>query len=233
MEYVASLSYGKDSIAMLEIIYKNKLPLDRIVHAEIWATDTVPADLPEMVKFKKKADDFILDRYGIKVEHIGSKKTYNDYFYQKFKRGKNKGRIYGFPYRMGAWCNSRLKMSVLNKFNKKRYRQYIGIAYDETKRYKVITGNKNSPLIDYKITERQCYDWCKSMDMLSPIYKHTLRGGCWFCHNQRVEELRHLRNNYPQYWKLMLKWDKDSPVTFKANGQTIDDFEKRFAEENK
>ena len=69
-EYVLSLSYGKDSLACLEAIKQLGYPLDRIVHAECWATDTIPADLPPMVEFKKKADQQILDRYGITVEHI-------------------------------------------------------------------------------------------------------------------------------------------------------------------
>ena len=69
-EYVLSLSYGKDSLACLEAIKQLGYPLDRIVHAECWATDTIPADLPPMVEFKKKADQQILDRYGIIVEHI-------------------------------------------------------------------------------------------------------------------------------------------------------------------
>ena len=69
-EYVLSLSYGKDSLACLEAIRQLGYPLDRIVHAEVWATDTIPADLPPMVEFKKKADQLILDRYGIAVEHI-------------------------------------------------------------------------------------------------------------------------------------------------------------------
>lgn len=69
-EYVLSLSYGKDSIACLEAIKLLGLPLDRIVHAEVWATDTIPADLPPMVEFKAKADKIILERYGIEVEHL-------------------------------------------------------------------------------------------------------------------------------------------------------------------
>ena len=69
-EYVLSLSYGKDSLACLEAIKQLGYPLDRIVHAEVWATDTIPADLPPMVEFKQKADQQILDRYGITVEHI-------------------------------------------------------------------------------------------------------------------------------------------------------------------
>jgi len=67
---VLSLSYGKDSLACLGAIEKLGWPLDRIVHAEIWATDTIPADLPPMVEFKAKADEIIKRRWGITVEHI-------------------------------------------------------------------------------------------------------------------------------------------------------------------
>lgn len=71
-QYILSLSYGKDSLACLEAIKLLGLPLDRIIHAEVWATDTIPADLPPMVDFKKKADRIIKERYGITVEHIAA-----------------------------------------------------------------------------------------------------------------------------------------------------------------
>ena len=74
-EYILSLSYGKDSLACLGAIEKLGLPLTRIVHAEIWATETIPADLPPMVEFKAKADAIIKERYGIEVEHICALKT--------------------------------------------------------------------------------------------------------------------------------------------------------------
>lgn len=69
-EYILSLSYGKDSLACLEAIKQLGLPLDRIVHAEVWATDDISADLPPMVEFKKCADKIIKERYGIEVEHV-------------------------------------------------------------------------------------------------------------------------------------------------------------------
>lgn len=69
-QHVLSLSYGKDSMACLGALEKLGWPIDRIVHAEIWATDTISADLPPMVEFKKKADAIIKERYGIEVEHI-------------------------------------------------------------------------------------------------------------------------------------------------------------------
>jgi len=85
-QYVLSLSYGKDSLACLEAIRILGLPLDRIIHAEVWATDTIHADLPPMVAFKAKADKIIKERYGIEVEHLcaernGKKVTYESIFY--------------------------------------------------------------------------------------------------------------------------------------------------------
>ena len=56
MQYIAIKSYGKDSLAMLEVIKQHGLPLDRIVHVEIMATKDIPADLPPMMEFKKRAD---------------------------------------------------------------------------------------------------------------------------------------------------------------------------------
>lgn len=69
-EYILALSYGKDSLRCLGAIKELGLPLHRIIHSEIWATDTIPADLPPMVEFKAVADKWILDNFGIAVEHM-------------------------------------------------------------------------------------------------------------------------------------------------------------------
>lgn len=93
VQYSASISYGKDSLAMLHVITDVlHKPLDRIVTAEVWATDTIQADLPPMVEFKEKADRIIKERWGIEVEHLyatdkeGNKLTYEKLFYHIPKR---------------------------------------------------------------------------------------------------------------------------------------------------
>ncbi len=236
MEHVLSLSYGKDSLACLGAIEELGWPLTRIVHAEVWATDTIPADLPPMVEFKAKADTIIKARWGIQVEHIRSQWTYERHFYNRhfYINGKqqldfpqNNG-IYGFPVRMGPWCNSRLKVSALMKAQRNASCVYIGIAADEPSRFHNIVGKKKSPLVDAGWTEDICRKWCKDNNLLSPIYTDSLRGGCWFCHNQTVHQLRLLRKKYPEYWALMLKWDSASPVAFHADGHSVRDFERRF-----
>jgi len=232
-EHILSLSYGKDSLACLGAIEQLGWPLDRIIHAEVWATDTIPADLPPMVEFKAKADAIIKARWGIEVEHITSSTTYDQLFHGivKKRRGGNTdrvGKIRGFPFVKGAWCNRDLKVVALEKAQKGADCIYIGIAIDEPERLERLAGNKKSPLEEAGWTEEMCWEWCVENDLLSPTYATATRGGCWFCHNQPVDQLRLLRKNYPEFWALMLKWDKDSPVTFKADGHTVQDFDRRF-----
>ena len=295
MQHVLSLSYGKDSLACLEAIKILGLPLDRIVHAEVWATDTIPADLPPMAEFKKSADKIIKQRYGIEVEHICALKvqgrveankhtrecsitdckkeslqelsrdfrkqsavgvknsslkqtvlTYEDMFYRVSMGKKNKGIIYGFPTIASPWCTNTLKTNILDKISRsqivqverEREReqviQYLGIASDEPKRIERHSQRSGVilPLVEIGWTEEMCRKWCEDNDLLSPIYTTATRGGCWFCHNQGIEQLRLLRKNYPELWQLLLKWDKDSPVTFKADGHTVHDFDRRFQMED-
>lgn len=275
-EYILSLSYGKDSLACLGAIKELGYPLDRIVHAEVWATDAIPADLPPMIEFKKKADAIILERYGLEVEHIyatrdGEKMTYEKLFYHVPKRQKKAqarerererefkaNEPIGFPVHTIPWCNSYLKTRCLRISNLNRSRklvhaaqtesfsesplvqgadknivQYLGIAADEPERIKrhSVSG-KIMPLVDIGWNEAYCKKWCEKNDLLSPIYTMVTRGGCWFCHNQCVDQLRFLRKNYPDLWRLLLKWDEDSPTSFKPYGRTVHDFEKRFAAED-
>lgn len=231
-EHILSLSYGKDSLACLGAIEELGWPLDRIVHAEVWATDTIHADFPEMVAFKEKADAIIKERFGFTVEHFRSKHTFESAFYLKRghsgRKTKFQGKIYGFPMVRGQWCLQQLKLPALAAATKGDCVQYIGIAVDEPNRFHNLTDKKKSPLVEAGWTEQMCRKWCEQNDLLSPIYQHSTRGGCWFCHNQRVDQLRLLRKNYPEYWALLLKWDKDSPVAFKPDGHTVQDFEERF-----
>lgn len=83
MEHILSLSYGKDSLACLGAIEELGWPLDRIVHAEVFATDTIPADLPPMVEFKKKVDAIIKERWGIEVENYRAKESFENHFYAR------------------------------------------------------------------------------------------------------------------------------------------------------
>ena len=150
VEFVLSLSYGKDSMACLGAIKHLGWPLDRIVTADIWATDTVRAEHPPMVAFKEKADKIIKERYGIEVEHYHAKAingvhkdkvTYEDGFYSVKQKGDHVGAIYGFPMVKGQWCQ-KLKLNAVDQIETDAdvVIQYLGIAADEPLRIATSTS---------------------------------------------------------------------------------------------
>lgn len=228
---------------MIDTIMENGYPLDKVIHAEIWATDTISADLPPMVEFKEKADEILKSRYGIEVKRVRSDKTFHDFFYMKRgerSKPENRGKYYGFPRVLGSWCVSRLKTSVLQKEKKGCTGEYIGYAVDEKnpKRQDKVKiyleqGHKSHvyPLVDHNITEQECFDWCKKNDLLSPIYTDSARGGCWFCPKQALPQLRLLRKNYPEYWQQLLDWDSDNPWGDFNIRYSVHGLEERFWEE--
>lgn len=85
--HIARISYGKDSLKMLDVIVSRHLPLDRITTSDVWATDTISANLPPVEEFKARMDEVIWQKYRIEVEHLcarnkdGTKKTYEQMFY--------------------------------------------------------------------------------------------------------------------------------------------------------
>ena len=240
VEFVLSLSYGKDSMACIRAIELLGWPLDRIVTADIWATDAIHAERPPMVAFKEKADRIIKERYGIEVEHYhavavngvrGQKVTYEDGFYSIRQKGKRVGSIYGFPMVKGEWCK-KLKLNAIDQISSDAdiVIQYLGIAADEPLRIArhIDRPNIRLPLVELGWEEDLCGLWCKYSDLLAPTYETSERDGCWFCHFQGVDQLRNLRHNYQELWQLLLKWDDDSPVIFSTSGHTVKDFDKRF-----
>lgn len=128
--YVASVSRGKDSTAMLRAIQLMGWPLDAIYSVDIWATQDIPAELPPMVAFKEEWDKKVLEWFGVPVTRLcamkdGKKVSYNDIFYRKISPKREREReygcrslcgnspIFGFPLVRGGWCKSYLKQSAL------------------------------------------------------------------------------------------------------------------------
>lgn len=133
-----------------------------------------------------------------------------------------------------ATSNARFSKGPLAQGAQKNIVQYIGIAADEPERIErhVKKPGIKLPLVEAGWTEAMCREWCEKNGLLAPIYTTATRGGCWFCHNQGVGQLRLLRKQYPEYWALMLKWDADSPVSFHPDGHTVHDFDRRFQMED-
>lgn len=75
----------------------------------------------------------------------------------------------------------------------------------------------------------QCFLWERQFSNVRN--NKTTRGGCWFCHNQNLNQLKFLRKQYPKLWNLLLKWDSDSPIKFRLDFN-VRELEERFAQED-
>ena len=230
MKYVASLSFGKDSMAMIIKIKELGLPLDEVIYVDIMFDDDTSGETPEMASFITKAEKILKEKFNIEVTHLRGV-TFKEQFYKVKQRGKHIGDNYGFPYTIGSWCNDRLKMQPIKEYMRKQTDeviQYVGIAYDEPERYERLNHETHiAPLYDLKITEKEAMEICEKYDLLSPIYKTSFRGGCWFCPKQRLSQLKWLYQEHNDLWNTLRDMEKDSFNTFKPN-TTLKDLEERF-----
>lgn len=230
---IASISGGKDSLAALVTHIESGGRCDGAIYCRIMFDSETSAELPEHEEWLHEKCFPTLEReYGIKTKIVQGPYTYEDCFYKRYERGSKVGKIWGFPFLRGPWCNTRLKIRPLQKFTKTLgdYTEIVGIAADEEKRIqrKTVSG-KILPLVERGITEAGAADICKRRGLLSPAYNGgRTRLGRWFCHNQRIGELKRLYFDYPQLWEKLATLDRASPVTFKP-GYTLADFARRFS----
>ena len=234
MKYIASCSFGKDSLAMILTIIEHGLPLDEVVYCEVMFDDTISGEYPEHADFiHNKAIPILELVYGLKVRVLHSDKTYKGEFTRIKVKGKYKGHLVGFPVQRGPWCNSELKMRPIRAYNREQtepVHEYVGIAADEPERLARLTPNKSAPLAKYGVTEDMAKEICRNHFLLSPVYKIQTRNGCWFCHNARIYELRNLWKNHPDLWAEMQKLQCITPFSFKAS-YSLFDLEERFKKE--
>lgn len=73
-------------------------------------------------------------------------------------------------------------------------------------------------------------EFLEKRNMLNPLYRKFRRLGCWFCVKQSLDSLRVLRHDYPEYWKIMMEWDRESLNTFKPRYR-VADLDQRFSAE--
>lgn len=238
MKYVLSLSFGKDSMALLIEVLKRKFPLDYVIFCDIKFSNKISGEHPLMAEWIPQAEKLLKDKFNIEVLHLTAKKNFTEQFYTVKQKGNHIGRRYGFPYLIGAWCNGILKLDPINNFIKGIIKEfgavteYIGIASDEPKRlerYKELEteNHKYITLADLGISELQAMEICKEHDLLSPKYSNSFRGGCWFCPKQSMWDLYNLWKDYPEYFNILEEMEKDSFNSFKPN-KTIKQIGEQF-----
>ena len=146
---------------------------------------------------------------GLEV-HIVTGISYVEFVLTRATRGKNKGKVFGYPCYITGKCNFKIysKIKALNRCNIGEYDyEDIGIAFDETQRHNQLNEQKRSILCEKHITEKEALLRCAREGLLSPLYLTSCRDGCAVCPHKPANELLAWLNDYPEAKEILLKLD--------------------------
>lgn len=245
VKYIASVSFGKDSLAMLLRLLEENYPLDFVVFYN------TGMEFSCIYKIRDEVNE-LLNMHGIQFVELSPDEPFLfSAFERKIKYRKRDGYHYGY-----GWCGgpcrwgTKYKLSAIRRFKDSLnddVTDYVGIAADEPERFeKAKSEGKILPLVDWGMTESDCLQYCRDRGFvwqeqstteseMVDLYDILDRVSCWCCANKNLKELRNIYRYLPQYW-LQLK-DMQSKIErpfkgfYKGNPIGIFELEQRFESE--
>ncbi len=205
MNYIASVSFGKDSLAMLLLLIEKNYQLDEVVFYDTGMEFQAIYDTRNKVKE-------LLEKIGIKYTELKPKQPF---LYKMLEKEVHKrdGTIqfgYGICGGRCRWGTTEKNMTI-SKYLKENYgqeyREYIGIAADETKRIeKERNEHKILPLVEWKMTEKDCLYYCYENGFYWEennvrLYDILDRVSCWCCGNKNKKEMWNIFLYLQHYYK--------------------------------
>ena len=233
MKNVASVLFGKDSLAMLLMLIETGQPLDEVVFYDMGMEFQAIYAIRDKVKP-------VLEAHGILYTEL---RPQNPFLYDMLARpveSKQKGKHNGYGW-CGGVCRwgTKQKTSTIDKYISETgaERYYIGIAADEPERLKRLQGPKCSPLAAAGMTENDCLKYCRDRGYSweengVDLYSILDRVSCWCCANKNRKELRNIYQFLPEYWDALklLQLQIDRPMK-KFKSQKYGDYGDVFAME--
>ena len=224
---IASVSFGKDSLAMLLLIIEKNLPLNEVVFYD------TGMEFQAIYEIRDKVVKLLQEK-NIKYTELKPKNSFEWTMFERPVNGKN-GFHYGY-----SWCGGRCRWGTTEKLTSinrhcKNSKQYVGIAFDEPKRIeRAVESGKLLPLVDYKMTEQDCLDYCRErgFDWLENdvnLYDILDRVSCWCCANKNLKELKNYKKYLPKYWEKLKDLQRKTNRPFKGD-KTIFDLDEKFSE---
>lgn len=234
MKYIASVSFGKDSLAMLLLILSRKEPLDEVIFYD------TGMEFQAIYSIRDRVVPVLREK-GIKYTELIPELPFE---YTMFvKRVRKRDGSVGKGY---SWCGGRCRWGTteknrsISKYLKDNYGnhyiEYIGIASDETERINYDNIHKSYPLVKWGMTEKDCLNYCYEKDYFweedgIKLYDILDRVSCWCCANKNLKELRNYYKYFPKYWNKLKEFQNRTNRPFKNNKFTIFDLEERFKKE--
>jgi len=216
---IASLSGGKDSVAMVLI--------DNYDLAVFYDTGKEFDAIYRVIEQLQKHIPIITLRPG------------KSFDYKMFEHARTRGKRIG--EKGYGWCGgvcrwgTTEKLAALDRYAKQnKATMAIGIAIDETERIAKERSNfKTMPLVDRKLTEKQCLEICRQhniswlektdskFDVPAEIdlYDILQRVSCWCCRNKNLKELKNMYKYFTySYWAKLKDIEARLGVKMKPSG---------------
>ena len=236
MKYIASCSFGKDSLAMVLRLVEDKYPLDEVIYYNTGAEFKAIEKNKDKIKVLLKAKNILFTEL----------KPEKDFFYTMLekpviKRDGTKQNGYKWCGGLCRWGTTEKLRAINNNYRKYGNEvivEYIGIAIDEQERIarERVKRQKDRvklyPLAEWGMKEADCLRYCyeKGFDWNEndiELYEILDRVSCWCCRNKNLKELKNIYQFLPDYWKRLKVLQDMIDIPFK-NGKTIFDLENKF-----
>lgn len=209
--HMASVSWGKDSTAMLHLLIEGGVAPDEVVFYDTGAEfDAVYAERDRTLP--------LLAEHGIRYTELRPREPF---FYSMLARPV-RSRATGEVHRHGyGWCGGPCrwgtseKTRALDRYARERGATvFVGIAADEARR--IARGReawKLLPLAEAGMTEADCLAMCYgrghewSEDGVR-LYDVLDRVSCWCCRNKNLKEIEGMREKLPRYYDRLVALER-------------------------
>lgn len=169
---------------------------------------------------------------GLKVTTVRFKKPFEWYMLEKpvNKRSGTTQNGYGWCGKM-RWGTALKRQLIAQELKGINITEYHGIACDEPNRLKKNAGrNIKYPLVNWKMTEKGCLNYCYSKGYnWGGLYEHLDRVSCWCCQNKNLKELKYIYQWHKDKWNELKRYEQQIGETMKD--RPLDQLETRFKNE--
>lgn len=234
MKYVASCSFGKDSLAMVLLLIEKEYPLDEVIFYD------TEMEFQAIYNNRDKMEK-ILEARGIMFTVLTDPLPFTYRAFKKEVRTRN-----GIVKRGYNWCGGLCrwgttgKLSAIRKHYKETYGdetvvEYVGVAADESDRIEKYRRRRNKtvklyPLIEWGMKESDCLEYCYAHGWnwheetaqtecgWVELYEILDRVSCWCCANKNQKEIRNIMHYLPRYWNRIREYECKCSVPYKGKG---------------
>lgn len=227
MKYIANISLGKDSLAMILLLLEKKYPLDEVIFFD------TEMEFHAIYKNCQRLSE-ILSNYNITFTVLKNQTSFEYRAFQKTIHKKDGTVAYGYDWCGGCrrWGTTG-KIETIKQYYNSKYEydtivEYIGLAADEIRRiekFRCIRSKsiKLFPLAEWGLKEKDCLEYCFSsgwnwQENGYELYDLLDRVSCWCCTNKNLKEIKNIIRYLPEYWNCIKEYEARSGVPYKGKG---------------